>query len=249
MKDHVAFPADGRGMQEGSLVYRFETPAHPGNILYVNPVHRYQCTNECMHCGRPSLETEGWRPNIYEQKAGTSLFLDRIPSAEEVRRAISCKIKPDDSEVAIIGLGEPLIRLPLALDVIRFAKDGYHVSTRVDTNGQAGIMYKSPAVKLAQAGLDEARVSVNAINEPEYVALCRPQFKGAFGKVIEFVHGCIDAGIRTKASFVTGFDDGTVKTRSGDDYLEFAASLGIRPDDVILRPYIPPFPATDDHPA
>jgi hypothetical protein len=90
-------------VQEGSIVYRFNSPDHPGNILYVNMSKRYACTNDCLFCGRPRLDkipgSKGsgrWRPNIYEKKAGTSLYLSKVPSPLTALAAIDKEIEEGD---------------------------------------------------------------------------------------------------------------------------------------------------------
>lgn len=247
-------------IQEGSIVYRFKTPSHPGKILYVNMIGRYGCWNDCLFCGRPRLDpTEdsedsgGWRPNIYEEKAGTSLYLPKAPSAVTVLDAIKSGIKPDDEEIAIIGLGEPLMELPKVCQVIRGIKGTYGVDkigTRVDTDGLVKCVYPEPVKRLEDSGLDEIRISINAVNGDDYLHLCRPKFGTVhvFDQLVEFVRDCVSSSMLTKASFVLGFEGedpawnvgGRIATRPQKEYEEFAGTLGIPPEDIIWRDYIPP---------
>jgi len=224
---------------KGKVVYRFETPRYPGGILYVNIIDKYECVNNCHFCGRPRTPAEFGKQNIYEKKAGCSLYLERSPLPDRVMREIDREIRPDDKELAFVGLGEPLIRLPTVVEVTRRTKEKYPLRTRVDTNGLAKFMYKNPAKRLETAGLDEIRISLNAINEREYEKLCRPKFKHAFPKLIEFVRECASSRIDTHVSFVVGFEDGEVKTRTPEEYAAFAESLGIRPEKTIFRDYVP----------
>lgn len=206
----------------------------------VNLIARYSCTNDCLFCSRPRTLEEIGRPNIYEKKAGSFLFLEKAPSADEVMESIDAKIKENDSEIAIIGLGEPLIQLPTVEEVIGRVKEKYGVKTRVDTNGSVGCMYVNAAQRLAEAGLDEIRISVNAVNAPEYNELCRPRFKNAYEKIVEFVKECTRMGIEKKASFVVGFERDGIKTRSAEEYRKHALSLGVKAENVIIREYIKP---------
>ncbi len=245
-------------IQRGSIVYRFNTPALGTNTLYVNMISRYGCWNDCLFCGRPRLDpiegsdvSGGWRQNIYEEKAGTSLYLPKAPSVLTVLDAIHDMIKPGDDEIAIVGLGEPLKDLPGVCGVIRGIKGMYGVSeigTRVDTDGLVKCVYPEPAKRLEDAGLDEIRISVNAVNGEDYVRLCRPTLCSslAFGRLIDFVKDCVSSSIITKASFVVGFecDDpsgsgGKIATRPRKEYEDFAGTLGIPPEDIIWRQYIP----------
>jgi TatD family-associated radical SAM protein len=225
---------------KGNIAYRFETPAYPGNILYVNLVERYSCTNDCIFCSRPRTLEEVGKTNIYEKKAGSFLFLEKSPSADEVMESIDAKIREDDAEVAIIGLGEPLIQLPTVEEVVRRTKERYGVRTRVDTNGSVGCIYENACQRLAEAGLDEIRISLNAVNAQEYDALCRPRFENAYEKLVKFIGDCLKEGIDTKVSFVVGFENDKIKTRSAEEYKEYALSLGVKPENVIIREYVAP---------
>lgn len=229
----------GGNKMKGKIAYRFETPVYPGNILYVNLVGNYRCVNDCLFCSRPRNKEEIGKPNIYEKKAGSFLFLPKAPSIDEIMDSIHAEIKEDDAELAIIGLGEPLIYLPKVVEVIRQVKNKYNIKTRIDTNGLVKCMYQNPVGQLEQAGLDEIRISLNAINEPEYNQLCQPQFKEAFCQLVSFVKECLNSSIETKVSFVTDFKSQEVSTRNLEEYIAFAAFLGIDKKNVILRKYVP----------
>ena len=216
----------------GEIAYRFETPVYPGNIVYVNLVANYSCTNDCLFCSRPRTKEDIGKANIYEKKAASFLFLPKSPSVEEIMGSIEKVIKPDDEEVAIIGLGEPLIYLEKVVDVIGQVKDNYSVKIRVDTNGLVNCMYDNVVQKLEEIGLDEIRISLNAINEEEYNALCNPKFEDVWEQLIGFIKECDKSKIDTQVSFVVGFDE----KRSKEEYVDFANSLGV--ENVILRDYV-----------
>ncbi|MBW2982592.1 radical SAM protein, partial [Candidatus Woesearchaeota archaeon] len=144
-----------------ALTYRFETPKYPGNILYVNLITGYSCTNDCLFCSRPRTKKDIGKPNIYEKKAGSFLYLSKSPTVEEVMCSIDSEIKEDDQEIAIIGLGEPLIYLPKVVEVIRIVKEKYDIKTRIDTNGLVKCLYENPTEILEKSGLDEIRISLN----------------------------------------------------------------------------------------
>ncbi|MBS3122484.1 radical SAM protein [Candidatus Woesearchaeota archaeon] len=223
---------------KGKIVYRFETPVYPANILYVNLVANYSCTNNCLFCSRPRNKKEVGKPNIYEKKAGSFLFLPAAPSIDEIMDSIDAEIKKDDVELAIIGLGEPLIYLPTAVEVIKKVKEKYHIRARVDTNGLVKCMYSDPAKILEETGLDEIRISLNAINEEEYVKLCKPKFKDAFSNLITFVRECVNSSIDTYVSFVVGFSADGITQRTNEEYKAFALSLRVNPQNIIFRTYV-----------
>ena len=119
-------------------------------------------------------------------------------------------------------------------------KSKYDIKTRVDTNGLVKCIYENPVRKLEKAGLDEIRISLNAVNGQEYNQLCRPKFKNAFQNLISFVKECLDSNIDTYVSFVIGFADGKIKNRNPKEYINFATSLGIKPKNIILREHVKP---------
>lgn len=223
---------------KGKIAYRFETPVYPGDIVYVNLIARYSCTNNCLFCERPRKEEDFGKANIYKKKVNSSLFLPNSPELEEIMWSIKSEIKEKDRELAIIGLGEPLIYLPKVVEVIKRMKEDYRIKTRVDTNGLVKYRYSNPVNQLRGAGLDEIRISLNAINEEEYQQLCRPRFKNAFPKLICFIKECLTSGIDTYTSFVVDFEHPRIKTRTKEEYLAFAKSLGIGKEKVILREYV-----------
>ncbi len=215
-----------------SITYKFTTPVYPADILYVNIIPLYSCTNDCVFCSRPR---HGQKKNIYEEKAGTSLWLPTLPTIDEIVNAIEIDIKPTDTEIAFIGLGEPLQFLPTVIEVLRYIKDKYHIKTRIDTNGLVTDRYPHATQQLSPY-VDEIRISLNATTSEDYNALCRPKTKNAFKHVVSFVQQCKAVGIETYVSFVVDFK--LSKTR--EEYKEFAQSLGIQEDHVICREYVKP---------
>ncbi len=226
----------------GKIVYRFETPAYPGKILYINLIKNYSCVNDCRFCGRPRSKKDVGKPNIYEKKANSFLYLEKSPTEKEVLAEVEKEIKKDDQEIAFIGLGEPLIYLDKILEITKELKIKYpEIKVRADTNAATQDINKNPvkvAKDLERSGIDEIRISLNAINQKEYNDLCRPSFNDAFNKIKEFIKALNKTKIKTCVSFVVGFQDEKVKTRSKKDYLEFAQSLGINKKNVNRRDYI-----------
>lgn len=233
---------------QGALAYSFATPqARKGRTLYVNTVGNYSCTNSCRFCSRK--DAINGKPNIYEKKAGTSLYLPRPPQSHEMAAAIMKEMDAGDAEppdtICFVGLGEPLLNSnSIALTIIGLRTLEYKGTISMDTNGQAKLGVGAPESlpeNLRANGLDEVRISVNATNEEDYLSLCRPLLgRGAFKSVIGFLDGCLKAGMGVFASFVVGFGDGQVRTREEGEYREFAESLGVKRENVLAREYAPP---------
>ncbi len=226
--------------RKGEIAYRFESSVSPGKILYVNLIANYSCINDCLFCARPRGKEEIGKPNIYERGAGASLFLAKSPSVDQIMDSIKAGVRNDDSELAFVGLGEPLIYLPKVIKVIKQAKERYNLRTRIDTNGLAGCMFDNPVGKLEEARLDEIRISLNAINKQEYNKLCRPSFDNAYPSLVNFVKECVNSAIDTRVSFVLGFEHEGIRERTKEEYLEYAQSLGVKPKDIIFRYYMKP---------
>jgi hypothetical protein len=145
------------------------------------------------------------------------------------------------------------MNLPQVCGVISSVKGRYGdrgIRTSVDTNGLVKCLYKEPAKMLEDAGLDDIWISVNAVNGEDYLRLCRPMFctEAVFDKLVEFVRDCVSSSIHTKASFVVDFEcrapkssgGGKIATSTRQEYEDFAGSLGIPPEDVVWRDYVPP---------
>jgi TatD family-associated radical SAM protein len=223
---------------KGNILYRFSTPIYPGNIIYANLVRKYECPNNCRFCSRPRKGKPGTR-NIYETKAGVSLYLAQSPSARAVLEKLKTTIKKGDKEIAFVGLGEPLTQFPKLITILKGIKQRWQIWTRLDTNGVLRGKHPNAAKQLKEAGLDEIRISLNTTNAQEYQKLCRSSVKNAFTHLTNFVQECVQAGIKTKVSFVIGFNHPKATQHTKEELLHFAQTLGIKPEDVIFRTYVP----------
>ncbi len=149
--------------------------------LYVNPSHR--CTNRCMFCIR----------NYDTGVFGFDLSLDKDPTAEELSDAIRRTWRPDFVEAAIVGLGEPLLNLEGTLASVRQVKSLASVPVRINTNGEALLVYprRDVPLELAKAGMDHVQVSINAPDSRTYVKLCRPTFgEKTYTSMLKFAERC-----------------------------------------------------------
>jgi len=164
-----------------------------------------------------------------------SLYLNYQPTAKETYQSIIKNIKPDkDKFINFTGLGEPLMNFETILNLIKKIKKKYQIQTIVTTCGLIKLFYFTPAYKLEKAGLDEIHISVNAITEKDYISLCKPKFTNAYESLLSFVNDCLNSKIKTKISFVVNYKD---ITKQADEYLKFAANLGISKNNVIFREY------------
>ena len=157
--------------------------------LYINLTSK--CTNDCTFCVR----------NEKADYFGHKLWLAREPKAEEVIARL-----PEDigayREYVFCGFGEPTIKLPGLREVAREIKRRGG-PTRINTNGQANMIWKRDVTGELAAVIDKINVSLNEATAQDYAALCRPAFgEAAFTGLQEFAKLCAEKGIDTWFSVV-----------------------------------------------
>ena len=203
--------------KEANIVYWLD------NSLYLNVTNR--CSNSCYFCFRK------FKKGIKE----FNLKLEQEPTTEEVieelRKVINTK---NWNEVVFCGFGEPLERLDLVLEVIRWVKKHYWKTIRVDTNGHGYLLNKGRDVvqELKEAGMDKVSVSLNAPDKAAYNQICKPVFEDAYENVLEFIKKAKEKGIETEATAVTIPEIEITKVK------ELAERLGVK---FATRQYIPFF--------
>ncbi len=226
------------------IVYRFrEQYEQEKEIIYVNIIPRYSCINRCLFCHRQDK-----KDNIYEDQVGYPLWLDRRPSPGEVVGALSSVITSSTEEIAFVGMGEPMLHFETLLGSIksvcrRYPRSSFPYRMRINTNGL--IYFLSGRERqvdlLEEAGLDEIRISLNAVDSDDYKKLCRPpqkESRDAFWDAINFVNDCNMSRIKTMVSFVTDYRSDTASSRNPLEYEEFCRSIGIDVSQIIMRKYV-----------
>ena len=157
----------GEESTRGKIVYPIR------NSLYLNITN--QCSNRCTFC---------WKNASFVVK-GHDLELSREPEASELLQAIGDPKKY--GEIVFCGFGEPLLRLDLVKTVAaELKKKGARI--RIDTDGQANLVYGRNILPELKGLVDSISVSLNAENTVKYQRLCRSPFglKG-FQGVIDFI--------------------------------------------------------------
>jgi len=125
---------------------------------------------------------------------GFDLSLDRDPAPEELMEAIRRTWKTGFVEAAIVGLGEPLLNLDGTLASVRQVKSLASIPVRINTNGEALLMYPRRDVprELALAGMNHVQVSINAPDSQTYVKLCKPSFgEKTYASMLRFAERCL----------------------------------------------------------
>jgi len=191
--------------------------------LYLNITN--QCSNNCYFCFR----------NYKDGINGFNLKLTEEPTTDKIVTAIREVInKRPWKEIVFCGFGEPLTRLDTVLEVTQQIKKQHGNIIRVDTNGQAKLIYKNREVtkELKKAGLDKVSVSLNAHNKQTYNQVCKPKFQNAFQEVLNFIKKAKEEKLDTEITTVTIPEVNVNKVN------EIAANIGVK---FRLREYIPCF--------
>ncbi len=160
-----------RARHKGStFVYRV------GRGLYVNLTNR--CVNVCKFCLRAFADTVG---------ENDSLWLTREPYPEEVWDDLRRAGLRHYDEVVFCGFGEPTLRLDELLWIAERVKEEGGPPVRLNTCGQANLIYAEDVTPRFQGLVDVVSISLNAKNAVEYQAMCHPVFGiEAFDSILEF---------------------------------------------------------------
>ncbi len=139
------------------------------NAVYVNLTNRCPC--DCTFCLRNNAD------GVF---GSASLWLEREPTAQEVKDSLASWDYEKFREVVFCGYGEPTTRLDVLLDAAKFVKDRWpQTRIRVNTNGLSDLIAGRPTAALFAGLVDAVSISLNTDNPDEYAALCRPAFGAA----------------------------------------------------------------------
>ena len=185
-------------MEEQNLVYLLD------GKIYINLTNK--CTNDCIFCIR----------TLKDDVCGANLWLknDSV-SAEDVINQIK-EMKTNETEIVFCGYGEPTLKLDVLKDVAKFIKENYEgMKVRLNTNGHANFVHKRNIVPELVGLVDGISVSLNASTEQLYSELTQPNLvcENVLEEVKDFIKKCVEAGIDTTASVVSGYKDYDVDTK------------------------------------
>ncbi|ACM21638.1 magnesium-dependent deoxyribonuclease, TatD family, and radical SAM domain iron-sulfur oxidoreductase [Geotalea daltonii FRC-32] len=187
--------------QNARIAYRIR------QSLYLNITNR--CSNRCSFCAKFEDFTV----------KGHYLLLDHEPGFSEVMAAIA--EHHGYEEVVFCGYGEPLLRLDLIKEIAAELKTR-GIRTRINTDGQANLVYGRNILPELEGLIDCVSVSLNAADPETYDRLCHTPFgEAGFNGVCDFLREALKYIPQVVASAVTvpGLDIGQVR--------ELAHSLGV----------------------
>lgn len=164
---------------------------------YINLTNR--CHNACSFCIR----------NTGSGVAGTPLWLDKDPTADEALRAFD-GIKADaGSEVVFCGFGEPTENLEALVGVAAaLKKRGY--TLRLNTNGLGSLVNGRDISAEIAENIDVVSVSLNSCDAEKYAEITRSAYGlDAFPAMLDFARRCAARGVKTVFTVVDviGSDD------------------------------------------
>lgn len=188
--------------------------------IYINLTNL--CTNDCVFCIR----------DIKEDVVGANLFLDSEKiDVEEVKKQLD-EINPKNySEIVFCGYGEPILKIEELKEFAAYIKEIYpHLKTRINTNGQGNLIYKRNIVPELKGLIDSVSISYNGENKDVYNLISLPKIENAYEGMQDFIKECVNQGIETTATIVTGYKDYKVNLEACKSQIEaLGASFRERP--------------------
>lgn len=151
-----------------------------GSALYLNITNR--CSNRCTFCVRNN--TDG----VVD---GLDLWLDQEPTVDEVLTAIGKQEITKYTEFVFCGYGEPMMRIQDLLQISEKLKEKYFIPIRINTNGQANLIYGQDVTPQLEGWIDAVSISLNAKDKKIYQKICLSDYgEAAFDAVLDFAGKC-----------------------------------------------------------
>jgi TatD DNase family protein len=195
-----------------TLVYSITDELSPKTV-YVNLTNA--CTNNCVFCLRTQKD----------DVCGAEMWHDDNYTLEDIITQFK-KYNPVPQEVVFCGYGEPFLKKDMMKNFALYLRQNYpNIKIRVNTNGHANAIYKYNVADEFKDLIDDVSVSLNSDNSAQYDEICNPKIENAYAEVKNFIKSCTEAGIKTIASIVTGFDEREV---NADECEKIANSLGAK---------------------
>ncbi len=150
------------------------------NNLYVNLTNRCPCA--CTFCLRQNMDRIG--------ESG-SLWLEREPTAQEVKAEFAKFDVELFDEIVFCGFGEPTEALHVLLEVADFVKKTYGKPIRINTNGLGDLVNGIEIAPLFEGLIDTVSISLNNPHPQEYHELVRSKFGDiSFDAMLKFAKSC-----------------------------------------------------------
>lgn len=190
-----------------------------GDKIYLNLTNK--CSNNCEFCIR--------RNN--DGLLDYYLWLDKEPTADEVIADLEKYELEKYDEAVFCGFGEPLYAIDVLIETADWLK-AHGVKTRLNTNGQAGLISGPDTALKLKGRIDTVSISLNASDAEKYQKICHCKFnEEGFFEMLRFAVQCKKEGIRTVLSVVDVIGEEEV-----EKCRKVAKNVGV---DYRVRTYVP----------
>lgn len=190
-----------------------------GDKIYLNLTNK--CSNNCEFCIR--------RNN--DGLLDYYLWLDKEPTADEVIADLEKYELNKYDEAVFCGFGEPLYAIDVLIETADWLK-AHGVKTRLNTNGQAGLISGPDTALKLKGRIDTVSISLNASDAEKYQKICHCKFnEEGFFEMLRFAVQCKKEGIRTVLSVVDVIGEEEV-----EKCRKVAKNVGV---DFRVRTYVP----------
>lgn len=190
-----------------------------GYKIYLNLTNK--CSNNCEFCIR--------RNN--DGLLDYYLWLDKEPTADEVIADLEKYELDKYDEAVFCGFGEPLYAIDVLIETADWLK-AHGVKTRLNTNGQAGLISGPDTALKLKGRIDTVSISLNASDAEKYQKICHCKFnEEGFFEMLRFAVQCKKEGIRTVLSVVDVIGEEEV-----EKCRKVAKNVGV---DFRVRTYVP----------
>lgn len=158
-----------------------------------------KCPNACLFCIRD--KDEGW--------GVSNLYLKEDPSLQEIKEETREALEENDEEITkvkICGYGEPLIRLEILPELVKFVRENLPETTiQLTTTGWPVYSMEKGLErfrKSSENGIDRIYLSTHAVEEETYDKVVRPAEDNSFEKVMKFLELSKNMDMEVVCSFV-----------------------------------------------
>ncbi|MBQ7821245.1 MAG: radical SAM protein [Clostridia bacterium] len=143
--------------------------------LYINTTN--ECTNSCDFCVRDHGD------ELYG-----NLWLEREPTVDEIIKDVDRALSERDyTEIVFCGYGEPTVRLYDIFSVCRHIREVSDLPIRMNTNGQANLIWKKDVTPDFEGLFDTVSVSLNSPHASEYQSVCHSVYgEEAHASLLDF---------------------------------------------------------------
>ena len=187
--------------------------------IYLNLTNK--CSNNCEFCIRRN--NDGLLDDY--------LWLDKEPTADEVIADLEKYELEKYDEAVFCGFGEPLYAIDVLIETADWLK-AHGVKTRLNTNGQAGLISGPDTALKLKGRIDTVSISLNASDAEKYQKICHCKFnEEGFFEMLRFAVQCKKEGIRTVLSVVDVIGEEEV-----EKCRKVAKNVGV---DFRVRTYVP----------